>query len=65
MNTATLELPTMRDARKMKEVAQILRRLSVRMTDAVKGKVKIDFGGSLRKVDVIIALEEAGYIVKY
>lgn len=65
MNIITFELPTMRDTREMKEVSQVLRQLSVCTTDAVKGKIKVAFVNSVKKVDIIIALEEAGYIVKY
>lgn len=65
MKTTTLEIPTMRNRQEMQEVSLVLLQLSVQLSDAAKGRIKVTFGSLLKKVDIIIALEEAGFIVKY
>lgn len=65
MRTVHFEIPTMTRLHKQLEVCNSIRRLNVVNITTESGKAAVTFQDSLLKVDIIKAIEEAGYIVKY
>lgn len=65
MRTVHFEIPTMTRLHKQLEVCNSIKRLNVVNITTESGKAAVTFQDSLLKVDIIKAIEEAGYIVKY
>jgi copper chaperone CopZ len=65
MRTVHFEIPTMTRLHKQLEVCNSIKKLNVVNITTESGKAAVTFQDSLLKVDIIKAIEEAGYIVKY
>jgi hypothetical protein len=65
MRTVHFEIPTMTRLHKQLEVCNSVKKLNVVNITTESGKAAVTFQDSLLKVDIIKAIEEAGYIVKY
>lgn len=65
MRTIHFEIPTMTRLHKQLEVCNSVKKLNVVNITTESGRAAITFQDSLLKVDIIKAIEEAGYIVKY
>jgi len=65
MRTVHFEIPTMTRLHKQLEVCNSIKRLNVVHIITESGRAAVTFQDSLLKVDIIKAIEEAGYIVKY
>ena len=65
MRTLHFEIPTMTRLNKQLEVCNSIKKLNVVNITTENGRAAVTFPDSLLKVDIIRAIEEAGYIVKY
>ncbi len=65
MRTVHFEIPTMTRLHKQLEVCDSVKKLNVVNITTESGRAAVTFQDSLLKVDIIRAIEEAGYIVKY
>lgn len=65
MRTLHFEIPTMTKLYKQLEVCNSIKKLNVVNITTENGRAAVTFQDSLLKVDIIRAIEEAGYIVKY
>ncbi|MGB4397840.1 MAG: hypothetical protein WBJ10_00625 [Daejeonella sp.] len=65
MRTIHFEIPTMTKLYKQLEVCNSIKKLNVVNITTENGRAAVTFQDSLLKVDIIRAIEEAGYIVKY
>ncbi len=65
MRTVHFEIPTMTRLHKQLEVCDSVKKLNVVNITTENGRAAVTFQDSLLKVDIIRAIEEAGYIVKY
>ncbi len=65
MRTVHFEIPTMTRLHKQLEVCNSIKKLNVVNITTEYGRAAVTFQDSLLKVDIIKAIEEAGYIVKY
>ncbi len=65
MRTVHFEIPTMTRLHKQLEVCNSVKRLNVVNITTESGRAVVTFQDTLLKVDIIKAIEEAGYIVKY
>ena len=65
MRTIHFEIPTMTRLHKQLEVCNSIKKLDVVNITTESGRAAVTFQDSLLKVDIIRAIEEAGYIVKY
>lgn len=65
MKTVLFEIPTMTRINKQREVSESIKKLGVINIATQKGKALVTWSDSLLKVEIIKAIEEAGYIVKY
>lgn len=65
MKTVFFEIPTMTRMHKQREVTESIKKLGVAKIKTQRGKAEITCLDSLPKVEIIRAIEEAGYIVKY
>ena len=65
MRTIHFEIPTMTRSYKELEVCNSIKKLNVVNITTESGRAAVTFQDSLLKVDIIKAIEEAGYIVKY
>lgn len=65
MKTVNFEIPTMTQLYKQLEVCKSLKKLDIVNISTESGRAAISYPDSLLKVDIIKAIEEAGYIVKY
>ncbi len=65
MRTVHFEIPTMTRLHKQLEVCNSVKKLNVVNITTESGRAAVTFQDSLLKVDIIKAIEEAGYIVKY
>lgn len=65
MRTIHLEIPTMTRLHKQREVYNSIKKLNVINITTESGRAAVTFQDSLLKVDIIKAIEEAGYIVRY
>lgn len=65
MRTIHFEIPTMTRPYKQLEVCNSIKKLNVVDITTESGRAAVTFQDSLLKVDIIKAIEEAGYIVKY
>ncbi|MEJ7692423.1 heavy-metal-associated domain-containing protein [Daejeonella sp.] len=65
MRTIQFEIPTMTRLHKQLEVFNSIKKLNVVNITTESGRAAVTFQDSLLKVDIIKAIEEAGYIVKY
>ena len=65
MKTLFFEIPTMTRTHKQREVTDSIIKLGVAEIRTQRGKAEITCLYSLLKVEIIKAIEEAGYIVKY
>lgn len=65
MKTVLFEIPTMTRMHKQREVSDSIKKLGVIDIKTQRGKAEITCLDNLLKVEIIRAIEEAGYIVKY
>ncbi len=65
MRTIHFEIPTMTKLYKQLEVCNSIKKLNVVNITTENGRAAVTFQDSLLKVDIIRAIEEAGYIVRY
>lgn len=65
MRTIHFEIPTMTRLHKQLEVCNSIKKLNVVNITTESGRAAVTFQDTLLKVDIIKAIEEAGYIVKY
>ncbi|SKB71357.1 hypothetical protein [Daejeonella lutea] len=65
MRTVHFEIPTMTRLHKQLEVCNSVKKLNVVNITTESGRAAVTFQDTLLKVDIIKAIEEAGYIVKY
>lgn len=65
MRTIHFEIPTMTKLYKQLEVCNSIKKLNVVNITTENGRAAVTIQDSLLKVDIIRAIEEAGYIVKY
>ncbi|MEJ7778740.1 MAG: heavy metal-associated domain-containing protein [Daejeonella sp.] len=65
MRTVHFEIPTMVHLNKQLEVCNFLRKLDIVNVTTESGRAVVTFQDTLQKVDIIRAIEDAGYIVKY
>ena len=65
MKTVLFEIPTMTRVHKQREVSDSIKKLGVINITTHRGKAEITCLDTLLKVEIIKAIEEAGYIVKY
>lgn len=65
MKTVYFEIPTMIGLHKQLEVCNSVKKLNIINITTGRGRAAVTFRGSLLKADIIRAIEEAGYIVKY
>jgi copper chaperone CopZ len=65
MKTVHFEIPTMTRLDKQLEVRNSVRKLNVVNITTESGRAAVTYQDSLLKVDIIRAIEEAGYIVVY
>lgn len=65
MRTVHFEIPTMTRLHKQLEVCDSVKKLNVVNITTESGRAAVTFQDTLLKVDIIKAIEEAGYIVKY
>lgn len=65
MKTIFFEIPTMTRMHKQREVSNSVKKLGVVKIKTQSGKAEITYLDTLLKVEIIKAIEEAGYIVKY
>lgn len=65
MRTVHFEIPTMTRLHKQLEVCNSVKKLNVVNITTESGRAAVTFQDSVLKVDIIKAIEEAGYIVKY
>jgi len=65
MKTVQFEIPTMTRLYKQLEVFNSIQKLNVVRITTESGRAAVTFPDSLLKVEIIKAIEEAGYIVKY
>ena len=59
------EVPTMQGMQSQEKINHALKELRAVNTRIERGKVHASFPDGLRKVDVLIAIENAGHVVKY
>ncbi|MEJ7778745.1 MAG: heavy metal-associated domain-containing protein [Daejeonella sp.] len=59
------KIPTMVHLNKQLEVWNFLRKLGIVNVTTESGRAVVTFQDTLQKVDIIRAIEDAGYIVKY
>jgi len=65
MKTLHFEIPTMTRLYKQEELSRSLRKLGIFNIITESGKAAITCEDDLPKIDIIIAIEEAGYVVIY
>ncbi len=65
MRTVHFEIPTMTRLNRQLEVCDSIKKLDIINITTVSGRAAVTFQDSLQKVDIIRAIEDAGYIVKY
>jgi len=65
MKTIHFEIPTMTRLYMQEELSMTLKKLGIYNIITEKGKAKITCKADLQKIDLIIAIEEAGYVVIY
>ncbi len=65
MKTAQFEIPAMTQLYKQLEVCRSLKKLDIINITTESGRAAISYPDTLLKVEIIKAIEEAGYIVKY
>ncbi len=65
MRTIHFDIPTMTRLHKQLEVCNSIKKLNVVNITTESGRAAVTFQDTLLKVDIIRAIEEAGYIVKY
>ena len=65
MRTVLFEIPTMTKLHKQLEVCNSIKKLDVVTVSTESGRAAVTFRETLLKVDIIRAIEEAGYIVVY
>jgi hypothetical protein len=65
MKTLHFEIPTMTRLYKQVELSKSLKKLGIYNIKTESGKAEITCENELPKVDIIIAIEEAGYVVIY
>lgn len=65
MKTVLLEIPTMTRLHKQLEVTRSIKALGVFSIATEKGKAAVTCADDLLKAEIIKAVEEAGYIVRY
>ena len=65
MKTFHFEIPTMTRLYKQVELSKSLEKLGIYNIITERGKAEITCEDDLPKIDIIIAIEEAGYVVIY
>jgi len=65
MRTIYFEIPTMTRLYKQLEVCNSIKQLNIVNVTTESGRASVTFHETLLKVDIIKAIEEAGYVVKY
>jgi copper chaperone CopZ len=65
MRTLLFEIPTMTKLHRQLEVCNSIKRLNIINVSTESGRAAVTFHDTLLKVDIIKAIEEAGYIVVY
>lgn len=65
MKTIHFEIPTMTGLQKQQEVSYSLKRLGVFDILTERGKAAVICADDFPKVEMIIAIEEAGHVVRY
>lgn len=65
MRTVHFEIPTMTKLHRQMEVFNSIKRLDVVQVATESGRAAVTFEETLKKVEIIKAIEEAGYIVVY
>jgi copper chaperone CopZ len=65
MKTVHFEIPTMTRLHKQLEVCNSVKKLDVVDITTESGRAAVTYQDNLLKVDIIKAIEEAGYIVVY
>ena len=65
MRTVHFEIPTMTKLHRQMEVFNSIKRLDVVQVATESGRAAVTFEDTLQKVEIIKAIEEAGYIVVY
>lgn len=65
MKTLHFEIPTMTRLYKQEDLSRSLKKLGINNIITESGKAAITCEDDLAKIDIIIAIEEAGYLVIY
>ena len=65
MRKIAFEIPTMTGEDRRKTVLDALKKIGAACVRLEAGKAEVTFNESVRKVDLIIAIEETGNVVKY
>jgi len=65
MKTLHFVIPTMTRLYKQVELSKSLTKLGIHNIITERGKAEITCEDDLTKIDIIIAIEEAGYVVVY
>lgn len=65
MKTLHFVIPTMTRLYKQVELSKSLKKLGIHNIITERGKAEITCKDDLPKIDIIIAIEEAGYVVVY
>jgi len=65
MKTFHFEIPTMTRLYKQEAISKTLNKLGICKIKTERGKAEITCNDDLPKIDIIIAIEEAGYVVIY
>ena len=65
MKTVLLEIPTMTRIHKQQAVTDSIKKLGINHVIAQSGGAEVSCPDTLLKVEIIRAIEDAGFIVKY
>jgi hypothetical protein len=65
MKTVLLEIPTMTRIHKQQAVSDSIKKLGITNVITQRGRAEVTCPDTLLKVEIIRAIEDAGFIVKY
>ncbi len=65
MKTVLLEIPTMTRIHKQQAVTDSIKKLGITHVITQSGRAEVSCPDTLLKVEIIRAIEDAGFIVKY
>ncbi len=65
MRTVHFDIPTMTRLNKQLEVCNSIKKLDIVNVTTESGRAAVTFQDTLQKADIIRAIEDAGYVVKY